>query len=550
MAGVAVENPLLDKISSFMNDNSYTELVNSTAKFNVRIRRDRRYRQPYIDGQTGVAQRDCHLFVSVRQRQPGQQQGQIFSYPQRRWKAPHRSYLRAFVQPTPIVRDPEEHIITAVENPAAIAAATSATQAVAAAQVALGGTAGPPVVAAVSNTNGSLEPELLQEKDPWTYYEDTGFEELEEDIETDDNDDDETYDRKGRKRKTPAKKSKKSSKKKSQPKTPGGKSGGSKKARAPPPPVEDNDDPESKPYHCELCGMRYKTRPGLTYHYAHSHKEHKMEIPPKNRSSSSNASSKSSSTTTSPPPPPPPPTGTPPVGAGGAGVPPSAGVPNIAHPYGAPGGAVPSSQYPPLMGMPPYAPPHHLPPHFPTASSPAPGALHHPFRNTPADGPDAAGRHVRKSGGSSKSSSGEGKANGAPSSGPPGPDGGSDLPPGEGKKKASASPYCDFCLGDSSMNKKTLSPEGLVSCADCGRSGHPTCLQFTTNMMKSVSNYRWQCIECKTCTLCGTSENDDQLLFCDDCDRGYHLYCLAPPLAEPPEGEWSCSLCIKHFHSK
>ncbi|KAA0191586.1 hypothetical protein HAZT_HAZT006870 [Hyalella azteca] len=119
-----------------------------------------------------------------------------------------------------------------------------------------------------------------------------------------------------------------------------------------------------------------------------------------------------------------------------------------------------------------------------------------------------SGRHVRKSGGSSKSSSGEGKANGAPSSGPPGPDGGSDLPPGEGKKKASASPYCDFCLGDSSMNKKTLSPEGLVSCADCGRSGHPTCLQFTTNMMKSVSNYRWQCIECKTCTLCGTSEND------------------------------------------
>ena len=29
----------------------------------------------------------------------------------------------------------------------------------------------------------------------------------------------------------------------------------------------------------------------------------------------------------------------------------------------------------------------------------------------------------------------------------------------------------------------------------------------------------------------------DQLLFCEDCDRGYHMYCLSPPMAEPPEGE-------------
>ncbi|KAF2361466.1 Zinc finger PHD-finger [Trinorchestia longiramus] len=62
-------------------------------------------------------------------------------------------------------------------------------------------------------------------------------------------------------------------------------------------------------------------------------------------------------------------------------------------------------------------------------------------------------------------------------------------------------------------------------------------------MMEAVKRYRWQCIECKCCTLCGTAENDDQLLFCDDCDRGYHLYCVRPPLAEPPEGEWACHLC-------
>ena len=31
--------------------------------------------------------------------------------------------------------------------------------------------------------------------------------------------------------------------------------------------------------------------------------------------------------------------------------------------------------------------------------------------------------------------------------------------------------YCDFCLGDSKINKKTGQPEELVSCSDCGRSG-------------------------------------------------------------------------------
>ncbi|EDV59905.1 zinc finger protein ubi-d4 [Drosophila erecta] len=113
---------------------------------------------------------------------------------------------------------------------------------------------------------------------------------------------------------------------------------------------------------------------------------------------------------------------------------------------------------------------------------------------------------------------------------------------------AQPSPYCDFCLGDQRENKKTNMPEELVSCSDCGRSGHPSCLQFTANMIISVKRYRWQCIECKYCSICGTSDNDDQLLFCDDCDRGYHMYCLSPPLMTPPEGSWSCKLCMEEFH--
>uniref|UniRef100_A0A8C4RL40 Double PHD fingers 2 n=1 Tax=Erpetoichthys calabaricus TaxID=27687 RepID=A0A8C4RL40_ERPCA len=118
--------------------------------------------------------------------------------------------------------------------------------------------------------------------------------------------------------------------------------------------------------------------------------------------------------------------------------------------------------------------------------------------------------------------------------------------------------YCDFCLGDSKINHKTGQAEELVSCSDCGRSGmlffffflNIQIYFFTPVMMAAVKTYRWQCIECKCCNICGTSENDDQLLFCDDCDRGYHMYCLNPPMSEPPEGSWSCHLCLDLLKDK
>ncbi|TKR71657.1 hypothetical protein L596_019221 [Steinernema carpocapsae] len=69
-------------------------------------------------------------------------------------------------------------------------------------------------------------------------------------------------------------------------------------------------------------------------------------------------------------------------------------------------------------------------------------------------------------------------------------------------------------------------------------------------MIVSTKKYGWQCIECKSCAICGTSDNDDKLLFCDDCDRGMHLYCLNPPLEKTPENAWSCHLCQKEFGPK
>lgn len=102
--------------------------------------------------------------------------------------------------------------------------------------------------------------------------------------------------------------------------------------------------------------------------------------------------------------------------------------------------------------------------------------------------------------------------------------------------------YCEICR--KALEKNNPDAEELVSCAVCFHAAHPSCLGFTAQMVKAVKTYDWQCIECKTCLKCGTAENDDKLLFCDECDRGYHLYCLEPPITDAPEGQWYCGKCI------
>lgn len=48
-----------------------------------------------------------------------------------------------------------------------------------------------------------------------------------------------------------------------------------------------------------------------------------------------------------------------------------------------------------------------------------------------------------------------------------------------------------------------------------------------------------------SCQVCHTEDNPDQLLLCDNCDAGYHTYCLSPPLEQVPEDDWYCSYCIE-----
>ncbi|CAF1355379.1 unnamed protein product, partial [Adineta ricciae] len=99
---------------------------------------------------------------------------------------------------------------------------------------------------------------------------------------------------------------------------------------------------------------------------------------------------------------------------------------------------------------------------------------------------------------------------------------------------------CGFCLGDNLKNANGV-PEKMINCAECGNSGHPSCLQYSEKLVKKIRTIRWQCIDCKRCIVCNKS--DDSLLFCDFCDSGIHPKCCDPPLDEIPDDDFTCYLC-------
>ena len=45
------------------------------------------------------------------------------------------------------------------------------------------------------------------------------------------------------------------------------------------------------------------------------------------------------------------------------------------------------------------------------------------------------------------------------------------------------------------------------------------------------------------CQICGNDHDFDSMILCDGCDDEYHTYCLEPPLASVPRGDWYCDQC-------
>ncbi|KAI4495858.1 hypothetical protein M0802_008264 [Mischocyttarus mexicanus] len=45
------------------------------------------------------------------------------------------------------------------------------------------------------------------------------------------------------------------------------------------------------------------------------------------------------------------------------------------------------------------------------------------------------------------------------------------------------------------------------------------------------------------CRVCRRRRDAENMLLCDGCNKGHHLYCLKPKLSAVPEGDWFCYIC-------
>ena len=115
--------------------------------------------------------------------------------------------------------------------------------------------------------------------------------------------------------------------------------------------------------------------------------------------------------------------------------------------------------------------------------------------------------------------------------------------------KVPPSTVCSFCLGTEDKNRDGEA-EAFISCHDCGNSAHPSCLKYPMWLVERARAAPWQCLECKSCHYCEESADADNLLFCDACDKGFHMACLEPPLTNLPEGRWVCPMCVPEPNRK
>ncbi|XP_047997537.1 LOW QUALITY PROTEIN: nascent polypeptide-associated complex subunit alpha, muscle-specific form [Leguminivora glycinivorella] len=110
----------------------------------------------------------------------------------------------------------------------------------------------------------------------------------------------------------------------------------------------------------------------------------------------------------------------------------------------------------------------------------------------------------------------------------------------EPKEEPRDEELCRACHLREEGNRKYTHERFLV-CANCNCRLHPHCVELSADTIRKVREYAWQCPECKTCCACTQPADDDKMLFCDLCDRGFHIYCVG--LDRVPTGRWHCVEC-------
>ena len=92
--------------------------------------------------------------------------------------------------------------------------------------------------------------------------------------------------------------------------------------------------------------------------------------------------------------------------------------------------------------------------------------------------------------------------------------------------------------GSSAQNKSILHnwEKSLMNCS--------TLSQIFIHLQTLDESIAWSKSVLKSaCRICKRKKDGENMLLCDKCDRGHHIYCLRPPLKSIPEGEWFCPEC-------
>ena len=124
------------------------------------------------------------------------------------------------------------------------------------------------------------------------------------------------------------------------------------------------------------------------------------------------------------------------------------------------------------------------------------------------------------------------------------PDQSSCLPYTELKLKPTDAFYCswmDCCFSCGSSGAM----DTMVFCVDCGEAYHSFCANAPVHSMDEFAVAGWRCPNCKICEISGdVPKDEDKMLFCEMCDRGFSLELLDPPLDSAPSGLWICGQCV------
>ncbi|KAF9146698.1 hypothetical protein BGX30_010760 [Mortierella sp. GBA39] len=105
---------------------------------------------------------------------------------------------------------------------------------------------------------------------------------------------------------------------------------------------------------------------------------------------------------------------------------------------------------------------------------------------------------------------------------------------------------CGRCLFGPEKDGSPDVYEDLITCYDCRKSWHPTCIKLRPELALREDE-PWQCGNCKTCQKCESTDNENKMMMCENCDKGWHCYCLDPPLDTVPTGAFYCDGCKERY---